>query len=182
MTAIRRDGNDTPFGDWIRAHPGLHSIRERLSIMDTDYWIHQYRAHSDKVGDRLIDSIMCVELKTFQNDLPFAQRDTLRLISAMYRQVAYTKDGKIRTMRLDMGNEIRIVRMYGYFVLRLHADRPDTSAWIEWNGRQIDEDTLVDLLRFRRDPRTLNERSERRHHAPSLRQSHPDLFRLSESA
>ena len=182
MTAIRRDGNDTPFGDWIRAHPGLHSIRERLSIMDTDYWIHQYRAHSDRVGERKIDSIMCVELKTFQKDLPFAQRDTLRLISAMYRQVAYTDDGKIKTMTLDMGNEIRKVRMYGYFVLRLYADRPDTSLWIEWNGRQIDEETLVDVLRFKRDPRHLRKRSERRHHTPSLYQAHPDLFRSQETA
>lgn len=176
MTSVRRDGNEAPFSDWIRNHPSLHSIRERLSVMDADYWIHQYRAKSDKIGDRKIDSIMCVELKTFERDLPYAQRDTLRLISAMYRQVAYTKDGKIRTMRLDMGNEIRTVRMYGYFVLRLERDRPDKSRWIEWNGRQIDEEMLVDILRFQRDPRTLNPRSDRRHHIPSLRQSHPDLF------
>lgn len=181
MTARRRDGNDTPFGAWIRREPRLDSIKERLSIIDTDYWIHQYRAHTDKVGTRKIDSIMCVELKTYEAELGYAQRDTLRLVSAMYRKVNYTKDGKCRTITLNMGNEIRSIRMYGYFVLRLQTDTPE-SGWIEWDGRQIDIDTLIEILSFRRDPRTLNIRSERRHHTPSLRQRHPDMFVVSGGA
>lgn len=175
MTAHRRDGNETPFSRWIRSEPLLDSIRERLSIMDTDYWIHQYRAHTDRIGERKIDSIMCVELKTHQAELGFAQRDTLRLIAAMFRKVNYTKDGKCRTVTLDMGNELRSVRMYGYFVLRLERDTPSTG-WIEWSGRQVNIETLIELLTFKRDPRTLNLRSERRHHGPSMGQRHPDMF------
>ena len=145
--------------------------------MDTDYWIHQYRAHTDKIGERKIDSIMSVELKTFERDMPFAQRDTLRLVSAIHRETCCFKTGRTRTFRLDMGSDIRIARMYGYFVLRLEGDEPG-GGWIEWNGRQIDQDTLVDVLRFRIDPRTLRWRrpNERRSHLPSARQRQPDLF------
>lgn len=175
MTAPRRDGNESRFSAWIRGEPRLDSIKERLCVMDRDYWIHQYRAHTDRVGERKIDSIMCVELKEFEAQPRFAQRDTLQLLAAMYVKTNYTKDGKIRTIRLDMGNEIRLLRMYGYFVLRLETNTPETG-WIEWQGRQVDIDTLVEILSFKRDPRTLYPRSERRHHVASVKQIHPDLF------
>lgn len=176
MTAPRRDGNESAFSDWIRRNPELDSIKERLSVHDTDYWIHQHRAHTDKIGERKIDSIFLLELKTYCAEMRIAQRDTIQLISAMYRKLNYTKDGKCKTVRLDMGNEIRIVRMYGYFVLRLSGDRPDMSQMIEWNGRQIDEATLTEILNFSRDPRSLRLRCERRHHSKSVRQIYPDLF------
>ena len=102
-----------------------------------------------------------------------AQKDTLRLIAAMYRKLNYTKDGKCRTLRLDMGNEIRSVRMYGYFVLRLESHAPD-RGWIEWDGRQVDLDSLIDVLSFKLDPRTLRPRSDRRHHTAG--KTHPDMF------
>ena len=176
MTTARRDGNESPFSEWIRGEPGLHSIRDRICIHDTDYWIHQYRARRDRVGERMVDSILAIELKTHEARLGFAQRDTLRLVAAGMRQAFYTKDGKVRTLKIDCGNEIRIVRIYGYFLLRLQDDRPDTDGWIEWHGRQIDKETLIKILRFDIDPRTLRERSDRRHHVPSKKQSHPDLF------
>lgn len=71
MTTARRDGNETPFSEWIRAEARLDSIRERLYVTDADYWIHQYRAHRDRVGERMIDSVMLVELKTFSAGLPW---------------------------------------------------------------------------------------------------------------
>lgn len=175
MTAIRRDGSETPFSAWIRRESRLESIQERLSVMDADYWIHQYRAHVDRIGERKIDSIMCIELKTFSANLRFAQRDTLRLVAATYRKVNYTKDGKCKTLRLDMGNEIRVVRMYGYFVLRLEQASPETG-WIEWDGRQIDLETLIEVLKFDRDPRTLRDRADRRHHPAGPNSQHPDMF------
>lgn len=180
MTIIRRDGFESPFSDWIRNEPRLDSIKERLSLTDVDYWIHQYRAKTDKVGDRFIDSIMCVELKTFQRNLPFAQRDTLRIVSAVTKQAFRTKDGKVRTIKVDLGNEVRHVRHFGYFMLRLHGDRPDNSEWIEWHGRSVDIDKLVDILRFKINPITLKTRSDRRHHKPSKNQSQRDLFIVSQ--
>lgn len=175
MTAIRRDGNESPFSSWIRNEPALDSIRERLYVSDCDYWIHQYRAHKDKVGDRAIDSIMLIELKTFGTELPWNQRDTLKLIGEGFRR-AYSPNGRVITQRMKFGSEVRLVRIYGAFLLRLSADRPDNSAQIEWHGRSVDIGTLIEILRFDRDPRSLTIRAERRHHAPTLRQQHPDLF------
>lgn len=178
MTVIRRDGIESPFSNWIRGEQQLDSIQERLSVLDTDYWVHQFRARRDRVGERMIDSIMCLELKTNQADLPFAQRDTLRLIAALHRKVAYTENGRIKTVKLDMVGEIRFVRMYGYFLLRLERDRPDDGGWIEWHGRRVDLQTLIEILSFRRDPRTHRKRSDRRHHTASTGQKHPDLFKI----
>jgi hypothetical protein len=49
------------------------------------------------------------------------------------------------------------------------------SDRIIWHGRQIDLDMLVEVLSFKRNPRTLNPRSERRHHLASARQRQPEL-------
>jgi hypothetical protein len=176
MTAIRRDGSDTPFSAWLRAHPALDSIKERLSVSDCDYWIHQYRAHRDRVGSRAVDSIMLVELKTFCADVGYAQRDTLHLVHQLLRHASVRPDGRRRTLRLDgqKAGERRIVRCFGVHTLRISSDRPDRSSLMYWDGRVIDEQTLVEILSFLRDPdapmRSLS--TERRHHAP-----HPVMSR-----
>ena len=164
MTAPRRDGNASPFDRWIRAEPKLDSIKERLYICDADYWVHQYRSHSDRVGDRAIDSIMLVELKTYSADLPWNQRDTLKLINEGFRRAFLTKDNRVRTQRMRFGPEVRWVRIYGVFLLQLSADSPDKSESMLWHGRRIDIETLIEILAFQRNPRTLNRRGERRHH------------------
>jgi hypothetical protein len=169
MTTEQRDGLGSPFSRWIRAHPQLDSIKQRLSVTDSDYWIHQYRAHSDRVGTRAIDQIMLVELKTFSADLPPSQRDTLHLVSQMLRSASMTSNGKRRYMRLSgtKCGERRIVRCFGVHTLRLSRDRPDNSTSILWDGKVIDEATLVLILQYNRDPdypqRSI---SDRRHHTP----------------
>ncbi len=172
MTIARRDGNESPFSAWIRSERRLDSIRERLYVADCDYWIHQYRAHHDRIGERMIDSIMLIELKTFSAELTWNQRDTLKLIGACSRRSFYDKRGNVRTVRVAVP-EVRLVRNYGPFLLQLSADRPDVSDRIIWHGRRIDLDMLVEVVSFRRNPRTLNLRSDRRHHVGSLRQ--PEL-------
>ena len=176
MTSRRRDGKESPFSQWLRYHDGLPSrenkTQQGTSIADADYWIHKYRSHTDKIGDRTIDSIMCVELKTFSAEVAFSLRDTLALVNHIFLQTSLTKDGRIKVFKIRMGGEVRTVKMYGYFVLRLQGSRPDDGGWITWNGRKINEKMLVEILRFDRDPRTLRIRSERRHHA------HLDQFEL----
>jgi hypothetical protein len=164
VTTPRRSGNESPFSDWIRNDPFLDSIKERLCVVDTDYWIHQYRARSDRVGDRCIDSIMAIEVKTYAAGLPFAQRDTLRLVNRGMHKAFYSKDGRnVRTVPMIIDFEKRLVRIYGFFLLRLERDRPD-NGWIEWNTKRIDIQTLRELLVFDRDPRTTRTRNDRRHH------------------
>jgi hypothetical protein len=172
MTTKRRDGKGEPFGDWIRSHPGLDSIRERLSVTDSDYWIHQYRSHRDKVGSRAVDSIMLLEVKTFFKDVEFAQRDTLHIVHQLLRIASVGTDGKRRFVRVKgtRASERRIARCFGVHVLRMTSDRPETSGLMYWDGMVVDEGMLVELLSFIRDPdhprRFLS--TARRHHTPTL--------------
>lgn len=155
MTIGRRNGaEETAFGRWIRSHPDLDSIRERLSVTDSDYWIHQYRAHSDKVGSRAVDSIMLVEVKTHSRGMPMAQRDTLHLVNQLLRLANGRRDGRRRYVRLKSSKvgEKRIVRCFGVHLLVLSGDDPTNSDEILWDGRRVDVDLLVALLRFERDP------------------------------
>ena len=180
MTIARRDGQDTPFSSWIRNHPGLESIRERLSVSDSDYWIHRYRAHTDKVGERAVDSIMLVELKTHLADVPFAQRDTLHLVNQLLRKATLGPGGRRRHLTLDGSRhgEKRKVRCFGVHVLQLSGNRPDNSEVILWDGKYLTEDLLVEVLRFERDPDYPMKQSElRRHHAAGPTTTHPDMFR-----
>lgn len=167
MTTLRRDGMDTPFGGWIRSHPGLESIRDRISVSDSDYWIHRYRAHTDKIGERAVDSIMLVELKTFMRDLPHAQRDTLHLVNQLLRKATVGPGGRRRHLTLDgvrLG-EKRRVRCFGVHVLQLSSSRPDNSDVILWDGKYMTEDLLVEVLRFERDPDyPMKQVDLRRHH------------------
>jgi hypothetical protein len=175
MTTGRRDGLDTPFGKWIRNHPGLDSIKERLSIQDQDYWIHQYRAHHDRIGARAVDSIMLIEVKTFGRGEPFAQRDTLTVIDRLLR---FNGNKPYRSYRkVTAGYEKRIVRCFGCVTLIMSGDSPENSEWMLWRGIRIDVDLLVKLLRFEHDPHCPSKRlpEPRRHHLPSEIQDHPRL-------
>lgn len=182
MTTARRDGNETPFSEWIRAEARLDSIRERLYVTDADYWIYQYRAHRDRVGERMIDSVMLVELKTFSAGLPWNQRDTLKLVNEGFRKAFRNSTGRLKDVRMVFGSEVRVVHFHGAFLLRLSGDRPDKSETIEWHGRRVDLDKLVDILRFAVDPLTLRPRSLRRHHLPSECQAHPQLELVHKTA
>lgn len=176
MTIIRRDGQDTPFGDWIRKHPALDSIRERLCVNDVDYWIHQYRAHHDQVGARCVDSIMCLEVKSFSRELSPSQRDTMVLIDQILRGCDFLQVRSYRRCRGPAG-EKRIVRCFGIIPFRMSGSRPDNSEEMFWRGIRIDIKTLVELLRFERDPHLPSKKLEyRRHHLPSKVQDHPTLF------
>lgn len=158
MTTQRRDGNATPLERWIRGNPKLDSYSEGLSVTDSDWWIHQYKTHTDKIGTRVIQNLMLVELKICGSDLTFAQKDTLRVIDVALKQK--------HDIKLPMVNGVgsRIVRMWGVHILRLEGHCPISSKWILWNGKLIDIPTLEDILTFKRNPGTLSFRSERRHH------------------
>lgn len=179
MTTPRRDGGDSPFSAWIRNEPRLDSIKERLCVVDCDYWIHQYVPRQDRWSAQMLDQIMLVELKPFQSRLSYAQRDTMRLVSACIQQVFYKKDGRVRTLRVKDGAETRRVQCFGTFLLTLEHGRPDTGGWIAWHGRKVSLDELIEILSFKRDPRTLRARDNRRHHAPPPAQRFPEFEEAS---
>lgn len=171
MTADRRDGKDTPFGDWLRRKPELDSKRFRLSAIDSDMWVHQYvpRHERGRTEKQLMDAIMLVEIKTFSAKVRYAQSDTLWLVDEAMRKSTIRKDGRRRVLRLvDRDTRgPRFVKVFGVHLLELSTDRPDTSDVMVWDNRiEIDEDQLVRLLRFELDPdRPTRDLDTRRHHA-----------------
>lgn len=160
MTTGYRNGFEGPFEDWLRKKKELDSVVQRLSISNSDFWIHQYRSHHDRVGDRTVDNIMLVEVKTEGADIPFAQRDTLILVNQLLRR---SSDNRYKILK-DMKGGRRLVQCFGVHLLQLSSDRPDNSAVIRWDRTVVDEDTLVRVIRFELNPYTLEPRSERRHH------------------
>lgn len=176
MTTIRRDGNESPFSAWVREHPELDSICNRLSVTDSDLWCHRFSERNERrrqasadIRDAL-DSVMLVEVKTFSADESYAQRDTLTVVDALLRMACSDKNGKrisvtIRDGRLRNRTDRRI-RCFGVHLLQLSNDRPDNSERILWDRRHfLREEHLVELLRFERDPDSpMRKLDTRRHH------------------
>lgn len=170
MTTSRRDLQDSPFGDWIRRHTELDSREFRLSVQNVDWWIHRFRRHTDHSGDRHIDSLMWVELKTFAADLTYAQTDTYGLLTEAFAKQFRTKDGaQIRTVRVTLNHEVRRVHLWGHFTLRLQGERPDDGGWINWNGHRVTDTQLVQIVRFNLNPISLRPHALRRHHGANFR-------------
>ncbi len=175
MTISRRDGRDTPFSAWVREHPELDSNGNKLCVTDSDLWVHRYSERSDakrknSVDIRdVVDSIMMVEIKTFDAEPRYAQRDTLTVIDALLRKAGMV-NGRRRTVRIDDARltyrRHRMVRCFGVHVLQLSGDRPDNSERIIWDGRYfLNEQFLIEMLRFERDPDAPSRALEtRRHH------------------
>lgn len=182
MTTRRRDASESAFSAWLRAQPKLDSCLARMSIQDVDYWIHRYRDSRDRRGDRGVDHLMLVEVKTNGRDVDFAQRDTLGLVRSLLEDAFVFQNGeRVRTRKLLIHGYPREVKFYGYFCLQLSHESPDDSDWMRWHGRRIERADLIDILDFVIHPRTLRPLSDRRHQAPGARQEHEDLFSPSAS-
>lgn len=164
MTTPRRDGCEEPWKAWIRSHERLDSRIDGIVLTDCDMWIHKYKSTADKISTREIQHIMLVECKTFGAKLPDAQRDTYNVIDCILRR----QNGKIWKLPTFDGKPSRLVRCWGVHVWRMSNSTPDDSAWMLWDEKPITAGVLVGLLRFDIDPDTLRERSDRRHHTPSL--------------
>lgn len=163
MTATRRDGNESAMSAWIRKHPELESNGCKLSVTDSDLWIHRFserkenkRTETLDIRD-VVDSIMLVEIKTFSAGMKFAQRDTLQVVDALLRKSGMV-NGRRRPVRIDDARlavrRQRYVRCFGVHFLQLSGDSPDNSAdGIVWDGRHfLHESHLIELLLFERDP------------------------------
>ena len=123
-----------------------------------DLWIHQYKVYTDRISTREVNNFMLVEVKENNADLSFSQHDTLKVADQLIRT------GRLYKHIFSADMKLRKVRCWGVHVLCLSSNSPLNSNVILWDGKLIDVATLESLLTFRRDPDTLQERSERRHH------------------
>ena len=183
MTTERRDKtHQTPFGRWLQEHPELDSCRLNLSVTDSDMWVHKYKLRDEKgVARRGIDCLMSLEIKCFEKDVPYAQRDTLNVVDDLIRRCSTKRDRrypiKLNDRRSDRPGVYRFVRWFGVHVLQLSQDRPDNSEQILWDGKEITEAMLIEMLKFERDPDHPQKALDtRRHHKRPLREAHPSLF------
>lgn len=165
MTTARRDGNDTPFGAWLRRQAELSS--QHFVASDIDWVIHRYKPEIDSVGTREVNYMMFVEVKTFSACLNNSQHESLWF----QHQFFQAKQGK-KSLMLVGAKARRAVWHFGVSVLVFTGGSPEDSQ-IQWrrfrsdgslSRRSITEHELVRLLRFDLHPDSLNQMSARRHH------------------
>ena len=178
---------ESPMERWIRNHPRLDS-KNGVVRFDVDILLHRFKVTSDLKGEREIEFMMFIEVKTFGAELTRAQRDTLGLLNQTLRN--RRKNNHSNPKRQSEGQpqksysiakqkEISL-RLLGGHLLQMSGVDPDTSDWLKWDTKQITAEDLVDLMLFDRDPDNLTARKEdwlRRRSKPFSRYvPAPDLF------
>ncbi len=161
MTAIRRDSMDSPFNAWIREQAQLDSVEFKISVTDSDLWVHRYSERNEKNRKnssdvrQMQDHIMLIEVKSFCRKVPFAQRDTLNVIDGILRKSTVV-NGKRKAIQIPdtrRPGANRFVRWLGVHILELDNDRPDNSNLIVWDNKtRLSEVRLIQILRFDYDP------------------------------
>lgn len=159
---------ETMFGRWIRNNKKLDSSLG-YCVTDQDYWIHKYKTH----GRRDFQLIMLVEIKTLGQTLTEEQRDTLFTVNQLMRNRKQTPTKKllyqagrgISKVRSSYIGKIVCVKAFGMHALLFSGLGPDDSESIVWDNREINSDTLTELLAFNLDPDTLNPIDLRNHHS-----------------
>lgn len=166
---------EQPIDEWIRAHPDLDSQREGVVIADGDKIVHRYHVRTKGRSDRGVQYIMQLELKTFCAKETPSQQDTLSIWNQINRTVAwkfqrqqgrFTKghpqNVRLITVYSPLNGRVQVLN-YGKHTLRLSAATPEDSDWMTWDGKEIDTETLVQVLRFDRSPDSLRLNDHRRH-------------------
>lgn len=159
-------GSDTPFGEWVRLHPELDSVRLGLTVNDIDHIFHKYMNNVDGLGARSVQLMQCVESKTHGTLPSNTQRQTLFFQHQLLNKRMPLVD--------SMGPKPIAVWHFGFFVLSIPGTYPgEVGDWVEWyrfseTGRLLPSiltlDQLVGVLSFRLNPVTLEMLSLRRHH------------------
>ena len=182
MTVQRRDGShESPYLEWIRQEKHLDSRDFNITITDNDHWHHQYSTRREARGKTYpFDSLMLIEVKTFNKLLPFSQNDTLDIVNILLRRSSIINNRrkmvKIEDRRPGRTGCFRHVRCFGRHVLTLSEERPDYSSQILWDNIPIKYDDLISLYLFEKDPDSPNRLLDtRRHHLRPQRESHPEL-------
>lgn len=162
---------ETHFERWMRGHSGLDSSMGVVRF-DADILLHKYKDVSDSFGDRQIQALMFVEVKTFGAMPSKCQWDTLGFFDQVLRNRRDNMYSKLsarnatgvlaitRAWSSMLGRDVD-VRMFGGHLLRFEKNGPDDSQWIKWgslcHGKgyeelDITEEDLVNLLSFNANP------------------------------
>lgn len=156
---------ESPFERWMRNHRLLDSSLGVVRF-DLDVLLHRYMFPTDVFGDRTIQAMMFIEVKSMGADLSDAQRDTLQTLNQVFTNRRSNRHKKRRGSHADNHTPAAKVKslitgkttslwLLGGHCLRMEAIDPPTSKWLLWDKHEIDHDTLIKLLRFELDPHKL---------------------------
>lgn len=148
----RQSTMETGFGRWMRNHPAL-DVTEGIVRTDTDHVILRYKTYP---GGRDFQLLMLLEVKENGAYPAKNQKDIFSFVN----QITIKKGRQINgastcyTWKLWSHQNGRYVnvRYFGYHLLQFEKTSPLDSKWIKWNGKNIDEGTLVALLAMERVP------------------------------
>lgn len=149
----------------------LDSVRQGIARFDLDVLIHRYKTPAaDKLGLRDLQIMFFLEVKGRGTKCTEAQADTLHILSQIMNNRTRNKHGDGRGHRarpdpklegcpkivqsLAAKRSVRLWAMGGH-VLTLEHDTPEDSAWMLWDKKQIDLDTLIGILGCDIDPHSL---------------------------
>jgi len=151
---------ESDFERWFRNHKDLHSAREGLVRFDLDVLLHKYKTCTDGKGSRDIQCMMFIEVKTYMATPSPAQSDTLYTLNQILRNrrpnihstPKWQIKGQMTRVWSKYLNRNTTLKLYGGHMLQMDGTFPDNSSMIMWDHQVIDERTLMELLRFERDP------------------------------
>jgi hypothetical protein len=161
--SLRHPDEFRPFNRWVNGLRKSELDPERYQLLWTDIDGIVMRNVRQPTPKELWTMIL--EVKTFGN-----QRLTPSNVSAMdvLKAALERLHGTVTRIRMWGATERRRVLFFGVHVLTLSHDRPDTSDWMEWDGRRITIKELIKLLRFELDPNKLTPFPTREHaHTPA---------------
>lgn len=136
----------------MRNNPRLNSA-DGFVRTDTDHTILRYKTY----GSRDFQLMMDLETKERGAEPDPSQKDILSFKHELAIRSGKNMHGAatIQTAKLKsrlLGGRRVNVRYLGYHLLQFENTNPKDSVWIKWNGKEISETVLTDLLRFDRDP------------------------------
>jgi len=177
---------ESAFERWFRGHPQLES-RAGIVRFDLDILLHRYMFTVDGLGDRRVQCMMFIEVKTHGAKPSAAQVDTLSMLSQMLLNGKTNKHRRTHGLRSRSAphkvwskkyEKWVTMHAYGGHLLRIEGGDPMDSAWMEWDGRKIDLECLVGLLKFEKHPYSLQPMDKRRRYAAFAQE--PTLFNQPE--
>ena len=159
---------------WFRYWVGRNCLAAKngLSVCDGDLIFHRFKRIGDPLGERDIEHMMMVEVKTGTEELFFAQHDTLSTFSQRLLAMAPPNGRPIGVQsragtRFKEGTRKVKLLWHGVHLIRVPFT-PNDAGPFAWNNKVLDRQTLIDVLNMDRDPRRTDRRLDvdRRHKRP----------------
>lgn len=159
------------FKDWVGRF--CAKSKDGLCVSDFDLVFHRFRISKDALGQRDVEHLMVVEVKTENETLGAPQRDTLSAANAIFNAMIPV-DGKPIKVQSRPGfirAGTKKLIWHGAHLLRVPA-KESTFGPFWWDAKPIESGKLIGVLNFELDARHPYNKLdiERRHKAASVKE------------